>query len=436
MKRWIPALVLVGIVAMLAAWIFWSRAREPKYEGKTLSYWFKEYCRSGEYMRYDLTRNEETLAALKRLGTDAVPYLIEQTISTNEDSAAMTNFCRILDVLPASWNLPRPLTSWVMSEEAPIVLREIKPPAWQLLALMEKPLKSTNHFERRQALFILGTVGDGAEQVVPYLVTAVKDTNDWGGPVAIKSLGWIGPRAREAVPALIEVLQEFGGTNQPGIGWTTAITLGKIGVPAPAAVPLVRKMFEQETNWNLRCGLASALFRIDPSQTDALDFLTDGVTNHQPANARWIAAEQLATIGPSAKAAIPALLQALESTNDNLLFVVPRALTNMGVAPQTFLPLMKKQLEATEDAPRITAAVCILEVDPTDHDSHLVLMKTMEQGAVYQDYAIEMLSRAGPAAEEAIPVLRRLAKHDPQGRRDRELAAARALKRIEAKGKN
>ncbi len=425
-------MVVAGILLAVVLWVYLPLAREPKYQGKRVSYWFKEYCGSGQYVSYDWTRHKETASALQQMGTNAVPYLLEQAFSAHQDSKAKSILYRIINTTSPSWGLPLLVNSEAMREEAPFALKEIKPPAPQLLSLMRKQLKSTNHFERCQALFILGTAGDGAEQVVPYLMAALQDTNRLARRIAIQSLGWIGPRAKAAVPGLIEVLKEPVGTNQFSPGSSVAITLGEIGSPSAPAAPLVRKLFEQETNWNSRCSLACALFRIDPDATDALAFLTNGVMNHQPASDRWIAASQLGEIGPGAKAAVPVLLETLEGTNDMVHSQIPGALKKMGMPNETFLPVMKKNLASKNETTRANTAAHVLEIDPADHEAHLALMAIIEQGSLFQDFAIDTLGSAGPAASEAIPVLGKLA-NTPQGRGDLREHAARALKRIQKK---
>ena len=53
-----------------------------------LSYWFKEYCRSGQRMTWDASRHEEAGAALRQMGTNAVPYLLEQAFDNGPSSGA------------------------------------------------------------------------------------------------------------------------------------------------------------------------------------------------------------------------------------------------------------------------------------------------------------------------------------------------------------
>ena len=207
---------------------------------------------------------------------------------------------RLLNGLPRSWGLPTFVDPEIMSSEGAEALREIKPPANQLLPLLERHLKSTDRMERRRALYILGSTGDGAEQAVPWLCAALKSPDVWERMLAVQSLGWIGPNARAAVPALIEVLKAPPNTNQPPVrlGPQAAAALGGIGSAAAPALPLVQALFEQETNWNPRCSLAAALCHIDGDQTNALAFLTNGLATHEPASDRWIAASRVRQYRP------------------------------------------------------------------------------------------------------------------------------------------
>jgi HEAT repeat protein len=192
----------------------------------------------------------------------------------------------------------------------------------------------------------------------------------------------------------------------------------------------VQGLFEQETNWNLRCTLAVALCHIDGDQTNALAFLTNGLATHEPASDRWIAAVELGNIGPNAKAAVPLLLAALDGTNGMLFSQVPGALKKIGVPTATFLPRMKAQLRTADETTRVNAAARVLELDPADHEAVLVLIDQIKRWGLFREFAIETLGRAGPPTAEAIPVLREVVKHGSTQERD---AARQALRRIEPK---
>ena len=122
-----------------------------------------------------------------------------------------------------------------MSSEGAEALKELKAPANQLLPLLERHLKSTDRMERRQALYVLGSTGDGAELVVSWLCAALKSPDVWEHILAVQSLGWIGPNARAAVPTLIDLLKApQTPTNRPCVlGRTRRRPWGTSAAPLP-----------------------------------------------------------------------------------------------------------------------------------------------------------------------------------------------------------
>lgn len=432
-RRLLAALIFAGFVAALFAWPFLRLANQPRYQGRTLDYWFMECCRSNNRLASDYPRFQKADAALREIGTNAVPYLLEIALAKRESKAKEKLIARIDDILDDIHFLPhQPLVgSNAKREEAELVLKEIKPPANQLLALLDKRLKSKIDLERREGLYLLGSAGDGAEMALPYLESALHSSNIFDRVVAIQSLSCIGPPAGAAAPALIEVLGEPAGTNH--LSRQTAIALGKIGGPQAApAIPLVKRLFEQETNWNMRTSLAVALFRLDATQQEAIKFLMDGLTNHQPAGNRWIAAMQLGSIGPGARDAVPALIAALDAATNAMLFAqIPRALKAIGVPVESFLPRMTAQLNSisNDENTRVTTAARVLEFDPSNHEAHLVLIESIKKRSGPDVFAMDALGRAGPAAREALPVLRE-ATTNPYG--SARETALRAIKEIEA----
>ena len=378
---------------------------------------------------FNWDHHRECVEAFEAMGTNAVPYLIEQAFDFRQESAAWSNVMKVLNAVPRSWPVPHPIPSFIKTEEAASLLRDMKPPAGQLLVLMQKHLKGTNVYEHRQVLYLLGASGDGAAQAVPYLTATLKDNDIWARGLAIQSLGWIGPQAEAATPDLIELLHDKSrGTNY--LGKNAVVALATIGGPkASSAIPAVKKMFEQEKNWNQRGNLGAALIKIDPTQTEVLDFLVEGVTNHQPSSERWMAASYLGRIGPAARPAVPILLKALEQTNGPLFAAITEALTNIGVAPSELLPAMKKRLNSSDDNTRFNCAMNIVRIDPANKEAQEALADLIKQHSFYERAAIDELGNAGPLAADTLPLLRKVAQESANA--DIRKRALRAIKRIE-----
>ena len=99
---------------------------------------------------------------------------------------------------------------------------------------------------------------------------------------------------------------------------------------------MLKELFNHEEAWWRRAIFAAALCRIDAGQTKALEFLAkelqddtqpveipggyirtvDDIGFHQSESHCEFAAERLAEIGTNAKPAAPALVNALNTTND------------------------------------------------------------------------------------------------------------------------
>ena len=176
-KSWM--LAAFALLVAVGGWLVFRQPAEPEYQGKPLRYWFREYCASGSWMVWDASRHEETGAALCQMGTNAAPYLLDQVLNSRPSAPIRAGLYRLLNTLPRSWGLPTLVSPDVAGNEGVMALKEIKPPASQLLPRLERHLKPSTPFERRQALLILGTTGDGAEQAVSWLCVALKSSDPW-----------------------------------------------------------------------------------------------------------------------------------------------------------------------------------------------------------------------------------------------------------------
>jgi hypothetical protein len=200
---------------------------------------------------------------------------------------------------------------------------------------------------------------------------------------------------------------------------------------AAPALPLMQRLFKRETNWVTKCVLAGNMMRIDPGQTEALAFLTNGLMTHVPASERETAVYELGEIGPGAKGVIPLLVEAIDGTNGVFMFRITEALRKIGVSPQTWLPRLRPLLQSKDEPTRLNAAASILRIAPADHESHLLLMELIKKNSIFTGFASKTLGEAGPAAAEAVPVLREVLKGKANSQ-DKDEARS-ALELIEAK---
>lgn len=173
-KKWIAAILAVSVI--VGCLLLVSRPREPRHEGKSLTYWAARL------------NQPEAQRALTAMGTNALPFLIEW-----------------LDEEPTRFDA----WMWRVGQRLPDSLR---PNSW--------PLGSRQDI----AAHALGFLGTNAITAIPNLIRMF----DWkwaGGapPTGLLALSEIGPAA---IPALMEALEE-----DPERGYYVVVMLAYMSEP-------------------------------------------------------------------------------------------------------------------------------------------------------------------------------------------------------------
>jgi HEAT repeat protein len=134
----------------------------------------------------------------------------------------------------------------------------------------------------------------------------------------------VGPAAKSAVPRLLRLLG--AGTYDERL--TAARLLGAIGPAAKEAVPrLTQSLTVPQAP---RFEFAVALARIDPGNKDAVALLVRELGGNKNWSQRRWAARYLRSLGPSARAAVPALTAALADPDLEVRWEAAQALNAIG----------------------------------------------------------------------------------------------------------
>ncbi len=281
------------------------------------------------------------------------------------------------------------------------------------------------------AAYALGEIGPTARAAVPALIRVVERADPEQYPDvlvrhAVGAIGRIGPEARSAVPALNAWLEKLRFRDLD-----TVIALDRIGAPpvwklldaflrdgdptiadllvwlgpkAHEAAPSLRAALTDK-RLAVRLSAAIALVHIDPSATEVVPFLIEGLKHQDDQDLEvYGSADALALLGPRAKAALPELI----------------GLVNKGSADNGVVKgLAQIDPEGKECVPALIAAM--------KYDDYELV-----------DFTAKCLSLLGPRAKDAIPVLRETLTRDftesfsngynPQS------SAARALRRVDPEG--
>src|SRR5678815_647036 len=95
MKR--RRLILIAVLLVVVAGIGYGilGRRELRYQGKSLSDWFVQFYTPRRYGdetdETDDARRSEAAAAIRAIGTNAVPFLLKECFSNEQDSSIRSN---------------------------------------------------------------------------------------------------------------------------------------------------------------------------------------------------------------------------------------------------------------------------------------------------------------------------------------------------------
>ena len=190
-----------------------------------------------------------------------------------------------------------------------------------------------------------------------------------------------------------------------------------------AAVPALVGALQKEDNLPLRKEVIDSLGSIGPTAKAAVPALVAELKDDH-VQLRKSAAEALGQIGPAAKSAIPRLVAALEDEDDETREWAADALGYIGpAAVQLFVVALKDKRIG------LLAARALAGIGSSAESAIPALVAALKHGAAKKMrwWAIDALGNIGPAAESAIPAIAKALKHRDGSIRS---CAARALGQI------
>ncbi len=264
--------------------VFSSARNDPVSNGKHLSAWVKD-------LNEPPAIGSESAKAIRQLGTNALPYLLEEL--SNHDTGLRK---RIMDWAADDGNNFQKFW-WTYSDEgravraqnAMITLGPIaKPALGELVRRLNDPsspytvatvlghigpealnpllnaLTNSSSEVREKAAGGLGWMGTNAQPAIPKLLTTLHDPV-WHVRVGSAfALGKIGCEPEIVIPELIASLSDMGPQQYGRVRGEAAFGLGLFGSRASAAVPdLIKALSDPESN--VRRSAGDALKKIDPA---------------------------------------------------------------------------------------------------------------------------------------------------------------------------
>jgi HEAT repeat protein len=259
------------------------------------------------------------------------------------------------------------------------------------------------------------------------------------------------------VPDLVQELR----ADDRWVRAEAALALGRIGEPAVAALPALRRAVQGVDKW-VRIRAAAALHKIDPQDKAALTALVRELHDPSP-GIRRAAAESVGELGADADAAVPALDRATRDTDPGargaavealgrvgsakavpallaalqdhqVRFVAVNALGALGADARAASPALIHLLHGTDSDLRWCAALALVRINVGSQDVtiarataplFIAALKSKDPKTRWQ--AMWCLSLQGAKAKYAFPALVRLLRDESDYVR---AAAQEALERI------
>lgn len=293
-----------------------------------------------------------------------------------------------------------------------------------------KDIDSLDPSVREHACRAVIQFGPSARRAIPALVKQVRLLNDLSPQAsAIIALSEIVPQtpggqADGYTAQAVDALKDALDSTQAIIRYRAAASLGWIGPPARAALPVLIKRIDDRQSWEIRNAVAIALGTIGRDENgwpyvNVLEALGRGAADRESKDVRLSALQSIINLGPPATGTPPHLRMALEKRlrdeKDNIVKIWVRvAIMRIDQATITDanLQTIAKQLKSTDLETRIQAAKALgfigIFAKSTVPDLVDALRRNPEPALLVQ--LCWSLARMGMHAETALASLRTLQK--------------------------
>ena len=254
---------------------------------------------------------------------------------------------------------------------------------------------------------------------VPVLVAALNDRDPEVRAASAWALGARGAAAEPAVPALTGALRD----EQEAVRTAVAEALGALGPRARSAAPALFAALD-DPRASVRAAAAQALARLEPT-AESVPSLSRALA-HTDGYVRGFAAWSLGNLGPAAREAVPAMVEALGP--DDTANVVAAALARIGPAAAEAVPALVADLRGPDPGRRWRAARTLGRIGPPAESAVTELAAALrDPNEAVRTHAARALGRIGPGAMPAAADLQRATGDSDPGVR---AEARQALERL------
>ncbi len=411
---WIIVPLILGATWFLG-WRWFEDRSLPQFEGRSLRSWFLETCRLAARTRgiADERRLFENQMTILDLGTNTVPFLIDQAMSDRRDGwvreKLRLRLMELKDRRLARWIVPFA----VMQSQATWLLRPLRPPADLVIPRVLPALEGSDATRRSKALALLACLGEGAEKAAPWLENALDRREDpWVRAAASVSILGLGSRLAGSVDAVGNSLDP-AAPDPSLLRW-----LADLGPGASNVVPRLEEALKS-CGPEARPAVAVALLNIRPEHEAALALMAESVGDEVGSTPRarevqdqWVSAWINSPRRPNPKVA--SLLEPLARVEilawkvNRANYFATRAMERVG--PERIRELYR---QAMEGPAWIHAAPGLLRLDRDDAETTRRLVAACRVITDDSLPAVMALREASTSNSEAMRALEALSQETP-----------------------
>lgn len=259
-------MLLLAAIIVAGLLFFWLHKSEPSYQGKSLSEWLKQDQENSGARNFELS--VEATTALQKMGTNAIPYLVERIGRTN------SSFKKEISDFSKKHDLPDVDLNKVYKEQfrATCALKVFGAEARGAIPSLTALLN--NEETAISAAFALVNIG---AEAMPALTNALSNTNRITVFAVCYSLRFIGTNAAQAIPILLVNLTN----SNPDIRTHSVRALGSLRFAASISLPRLTETMS-DTVPSVRRAAIQAIGEYNTNATYILPALVDLIRDPDP----------------------------------------------------------------------------------------------------------------------------------------------------------
>jgi hypothetical protein len=414
-RRLLLVACLVGLATAALLWL--NLPSGPTYRGRGVEAWLKlrEDLSVNWGSQFSVNVQPEVLAAFRAMGDPAVPQLVEIAFRPPPGEGRRRAHKWLCDRAP--WieeKLPERIRQWLDSgrwvpDIAVAAVSSLRPPATVLFPALTNRLSAPESWIRFRAVTMLSAVSD-QRQTAAHLLSPFVSAGEPHVMEAVISLGEGG------IVLLPQLMMCLSTSNKAAVD--AVYCLGQLGPPASAAVPALRKLFEQEAKPIRRLRIAISVANIQPQDWAIAEARAALTGTHQ--DLLECALNHLGAATNAASQFVPELLGVVRRppSTPHVLNMALDALKHGTPNDQQVAQALEHCLSSTNSAVETLAAVRLLERDASHTQALTCLSKVVADPDLWHwryhpttpKRLSECLARIGPRGAAVLAVLREQAK--------------------------